>query len=144
MADFLSELASGLGLEDEQAHHGVGAFLSMLKSKMGPEAFAHLKNSIPNSEELLSRFQNKAESDDAAAGGLMDTVKNLAGKFFGSQDGSEPQTHFASAGLSADQLKGLLPKLHEMLEDKLPPHVMDQIKQHIPGFGPAAVEAEQV
>ena len=54
MADFLSELASGVGLEDEQAQHGVGALLSTLKSKLDPEAFAHLKNSIPNCEEMVS------------------------------------------------------------------------------------------
>jgi hypothetical protein len=143
MADFLSELASGVGLEDEQAHHGVGAILSILRSKLDPEAFEHLKNSIPNSEELLSRFQNKAESDESAGAGLMDTVKNMAGKFFGKQDSSEPQVHYASSGLSADQLKSLLPKLHDMLADKVPPHVLYQIKQHIPGFGPAAEEAEE-
>ena len=140
MADFLSELASGVGLEDEQAQHGVGALLSTLKSKLDPEAFAHLKNSIPNCEEMVSAFKNKA---DSAGGGLMDTMKNMAGKFFGNQEGSEAQAHFAKAGLSVDQLKSLLPKLHDMLADKVPPHVMEQIKQHLPGFGPAPEEAEE-
>jgi hypothetical protein len=58
-------------------------------------------------------------------------------------DSSEPQIHFASQVLSADQLKGLLPKLHDMLADKVPPHVLDQIRQHIPGFGPAAEQVEE-
>jgi uncharacterized protein (DUF2267 family) len=140
MADFLSELASGVGVEDEQAQHGVGALLSTLKSKLDPEAFARLKNSIPHSEEMVSAFQDKA---DSTGGGLMDTMKNMAGKFFGKQDSDEPQAHFAKAGLSPDQLKSLLPKLHDMLADKVPSHVMEQIKQHVPGFGPAPEETPE-
>jgi hypothetical protein len=140
MADFLSELASEVGLEDEQAHHGLGAILTTLKNKLDPEVFAHLKNSIPNSEELLSAFQNKAGS---AGGGLVDTMKNMAGQFFGKGESSEPQTHYATSGLSTDQLKSLLPKLHDMIADKVPPHVLDQIKQHLPGFGPGIEGAEE-
>jgi hypothetical protein len=143
MADFLSELASGVGLKDEEAHHGVGALLAMLKNKLDPESFAHLKKSIPNSEEMLSASEGQAESDESTGGGLMDTVKSMAGKFFTKGDSGEPQIHFARAGLSPDQLKGLLPKLHDMLADKVPAHVLDQIKQHVPGFGPAAEEGEE-
>jgi hypothetical protein len=143
MADFLSELASGVGLKEEQTHQGVGALLAMLKNKLDPEAFAHLKRSIPHSEEMQSSYQDKVESDESSESGLMDTVKNMAGKFFSKGDSGEPQAHFAKAGLSADQLKGLLPKLHDMLADKVPPHVLEQIKQHVPGFGPAAEETDE-
>jgi uncharacterized protein (DUF2267 family) len=140
MADFLSELASGAGLEDHEAHHGVGAMLALLKDRLNPEAYAHLKNAIPNSEHLLSAFQDKAES---AGGGFMDAVKGFAGKLFRHEDSAAPQGHFAGAGLSADKLRSLLPCLHDMLAGKVPPHVLDQIKQHVPGFGPAAVHAEE-
>jgi len=146
MADFLSELASGVGLKEEQTHQGVGALLAMLKNKLDPAAFAHVKKSIPNSEEMQSDYEEKAESGECAestGGGLMDTVKNMAGKFFAKGEAGEAKAHFACAGLSADQLKGLLPKLHDMLADKVPPHVLEQIKQHVPGFGPAAEETEE-
>jgi hypothetical protein len=143
MADFLSELASSVGLEDEQAHHGVGALLTLLKNKMDPEAFAHLKKSIPNSEEMLSASEDQAECGGPTEGGLMEQMKNMAGKVFAKQGSGETQAHFAKAGLSADQLKDLLPKLHDMLAGKVPPHVLDQIKQHIPGFGPAAEESDE-
>src|SRR5262249_27348226 len=116
MADFVSDLASGAGLEDDQAHHGVGAVLALLKSRLNPEAYAHLKNAIPNSEHMLSAFQDKLES---AGGGFMDTMKGMAGKLFGRQDSAALQVHFAGAGLSADQIRSLLPKLHDMLASKI-------------------------
>jgi|SRR6516162_9933623 hypothetical protein len=140
MADFLSELASGAGLEADQTHHGVGALLAILKSRLNPEAYAHVKNAIPNSEGALSAFQDKAASADS---GFMDTMKNMAGKLFGRQESAALQEHFASAGLSLAQLQCLLPRLHDMLAGKVPPHVLDQIKQHVPGFGPAAGPSEE-
>ena len=73
----------------------------------------------------------------------MDTMKNMAGQFFGKGESSEPQFHFATSGLSTDQLKSPLPKLHDMIADKDPPHVLDQIKQHLPGFGPGIERTEE-
>jgi hypothetical protein len=76
-------------------------------------------------------------------GGLLDAAKGLAGRFLGGE-GQErwaaAREHFASLGLSGEHLQSLLPKLHEMLADKLPPHVMDQIREHVPGFGQEAAE----
>jgi hypothetical protein len=139
MGDFLSQVASGAGLEDHETHHGVGAMLAFLKGRLNPEAYAHLKNAIPNSEQMLSAFQDKAES---AGSGLMDAVKDIAGKLFGQQTGAVSEDHFAGAGLSADKLRTFLPCLHDMLAGKIPPYVLDQIKQHVPGFGPATEHSE--
>jgi hypothetical protein len=141
MADFLSELASGSGLEDHEAHHGIGGVLSLLKGRLNPEAYAHLQNAIPNSERMLSAFQEKA----AAGGGLMDTVKGMAAKILGGQgqDSADQQNQFAIPGLSAEKLGNLLPQLHDMLAGKIPTQVLDQIKQHVPGFGPAVEHAGQ-
>jgi hypothetical protein len=138
MADFLSDLASDAGVEDEQAHHGVGALLALVKSRLSPEAYAHLKNAIPDAEGMLAAFQDKA---GAAGGALVEAVKGMAGKVLARQGTSSVEDHFAGAGLSADQLRNLLPRLHDMLAGKIPPHVLDQIKQHVPGFGPAAAQA---
>lgn len=134
MSDFLSELASKAGLETDEAHHGVGALLMMLKGRLNSEAFSHLQNSIPNSDQILASIQEKLQS---GGGGLFDTVKSMAGKVLGGSGGDPKaalQDHFAKVGLSADQLQDLLPKLHEMLAGKLPPHVLEQIKEHVPGF----------
>jgi hypothetical protein len=135
MAEFLNELASGAGVEDHEAHHGMGAVLAHLKSRLSPEAFAHLKNAIPDCEHMLSAFQKKAGS---TGGSLLDSLKGMAGKLWGPQDSGAPQDQNALAGLSTEKLRNLLRQLHDMLAAKLPPHVLDQIKQYVPGFQPAA------
>jgi hypothetical protein len=136
MADFLTELASKAGLEGDEAHHGVGALLSMLKERLDPAAFAHLQNAIPNSGQMLSRFEDKMQM---TGGSVLAAVKSVAGKVLGAGQDSAAvlESHFERVGLTPDQLKGLLPKLHGMLADKLPPQVLDQIRKHVPGFGPA-------
>jgi hypothetical protein len=136
MADFLSELASGAGLEDSEAHSGLGAVLALLKRRLNPEAYAHVKNAIPDSEQMRSAFEDRS-------GSFMDTVKGMAGKLFGQQDATEAHDHLAKAGLSLDSLQSFLPCLHDMLAGKIPPQVLAQIKQHIPGFGLAADHSEE-
>jgi hypothetical protein len=136
MAELHEELAAQTGLEAEQAKHGVGALLALLKERLSPEAFGQLKNAIPNAEQRLAGFQGKAE-----AAGLLERAKGMAGKLIGRGDVAALQEHFAGAGLSADKLQTFLPRLYDLLAAKLPPNVLDQIKQHVPGFGPAPVQA---
>jgi hypothetical protein len=141
MADFVNELASGAGIEDDQAHHGVGALLTMLRSRLDPATFAKLKEAIPNAERAQSAYESQAEP---GGGGLLGAVRSVAGKLLGGgggDAGAALQSHFASVGLSAEHLKSFLPKLHEMLADKLPPDVLKQIQAHVPGFGPPAEQA---
>jgi Protein of unknown function VcgC/VcgE (DUF2780) len=145
MADFLTELASRAGLEGDQAHQGVGALLAMLKSRLDPAAFAHVQNAIPNSDQMLAGYEDKKQW---ASGGLLDAVKGVAGKMFGGGgDEQEPGTslegHFARIGLTQDHIQSLLPKLHDMLAGRLPPGVLDQIKQHVPSFRPVEEEVQQ-
>jgi hypothetical protein len=135
MADPHSEPASGAGVVDQEAHPGVGAVLAFLQSRLPPEAFAHLREAIPNSEAMLSAFKANAEP---TGGGFLEAVKGMAGKLFGGHDSATAQEHLAGMGLSVDQLRTLMPQLHSMLAGKIPPQVLEQIKQHVPGFGPAA------
>jgi len=141
MANFVTNLAAGTGLNEDQIHQGMGALLTMLKSRLNPEFFAHLQNAIPNSNQMMASFDDKKQW---ASGSLLDAVKGMAGKVLGGEQ--DPQaaikSHLESVGLSPDHLKSLLPNLHEALASKLPPQVLEQIKQHVPGFG-EAVEEEQ-
>jgi hypothetical protein len=139
MADFLSDLASKAGIANDQAQQSVGAMLALLKSKLSPESFAHIKNAIPSSDDMVASVQDKIKSGGA---GLVEGVKNLASKVLGGgQDATAAmESHFANLGVSTDQLKNFLPHLHEMLANKLPANVMSQIEQHVPGFSPAETE----
>jgi hypothetical protein len=138
MSNFLTDLAEKSGLEADQAHQGVGSLLALLKDRLDPAAFAHLKNAIPNCDDLLSAIQTKMQS---TSGGVLDAVKSMAGKLFaGADQGTatavDPDSE--SSGLTPEHVKSLLPSLHEMLASKLPPEVINQIREHVPGFGPAS------
>jgi hypothetical protein len=136
MPDFTTELSSKAGLAKDQALQAIGAMLGMLKSRLDPEAFSHLKNAIPDSGNMLSAFEEKMQS---AGGTLMDAVKNVGGKLIGSEQDATAalHSHFANAGLTPEHVKNLLPQLHDMLASKVPPGVIEQMKKHIPGFGQA-------
>jgi hypothetical protein len=142
MANFHEDLAEKAGMESDQAHQGIGALLAMLKGRLDPAAFAHVQNAIPNSDEMLAGFEDKKQW---ASGGLMDAVKDIAGKMLGGEQdpGAAIKGHFESIGLTPDHLKSMLPHLHDMLASKLPPQVLEQIKQHVPGFGEAVKEEIQ-
>ena len=62
MSNFLKELASESGLDSDQAHEGLGNLLAVLKDRLDPAAFAHVKNAIPNCDDLLSAIQTKMQS----------------------------------------------------------------------------------
>jgi hypothetical protein len=141
MPDFLTQLAAQSGLDTSQLHEGIGSLLAHLKERLDPAAFEHLKNAIPNCDDLLSTIQSKM---GATPGGVFDTIKSMAGKLIGGADqgaATAVKSDSESPGLTSDNLKSLLPKLYDMLASKLPPHVIDQIKEHVPGFGPATDQA---
>jgi hypothetical protein len=136
----MSDLASDAGLEEHEANHGVGAVLALLQSRLNPEAYEHVKKAIPDSDDMVSAFQEKV---GAEGGGFIEAVKGMAGKILARQPGDTPQNPLAGIGLSPDQLQNFLPRLHDMLAEKIPPHVLDEIKTHIPQFGPAVQHADQ-
>ncbi len=83
-----------------------------------------------------------------AGSGLLNAVKAVASHFGGgsasaSGGGGDDRLgalegQLAGLGLTPDHLKSLLPKLHELVGDKLPPEVVEQIRQRFPEFAPAA------
>jgi hypothetical protein len=134
MADFLTELAAKSGLEGDLAHRGVGAVLEMLKGRLDPQTFSHLTNAIPNAGNILSSLEDKMPP---SGGGVMDAVKGMVGKLLGGTEQDAPaalEKHFENAGLSPEHVKSLLPHLHDMLAQKLPPDVLKKIEEHVAGF----------
>jgi Protein of unknown function VcgC/VcgE (DUF2780) len=137
MSDLVHQLASDSGLDPDQAKVGLGAILGMLKHRLDPQAFSKLSGAIPDAGNMVSAFESKLP---AGAGGIVETVKNLAGKLFGGGHDATAalQSHLGGLGVNADQLKNLVTKLYDLLANKLPPELLEQIKRYLPGFGPAA------
>jgi hypothetical protein len=136
MSELVNQLALDSGLNQDQAKVGLGAILGMLKHRLDPQAFSKLSGAIPNAGDMVSAFESKLP---AGAGGVVETVKNLAGKLFGGgQDATGAlQSHLGGLGVNADQFKSLVTKLYGLLANKLPPELLEQIKRYLPGFGPA-------
>jgi hypothetical protein len=134
MATFLSDLSEETGLATDKAGQGIGALLAMLKGRLDPEAFSRLKNSIPGADHMLSAFEAGAPSE---GGGLLNTVKEMAGKLLGGdQDAASAlKSHFARLGLSDDHLNSLVQKFYEMVKDKLPPDLLARLREHLPTAG---------
>ncbi len=136
MATFLSDLSEETGLATDKAGQGIGALLAMLKGRLDPEAFSRLKNTIPGADHMLSAFEAGAPPE--GGGGLLNTVKEMAGKFLGGGDqdpASALKGHFAKLGMSEDHLNSLVQKFHEMVADKLPPDLLARLREHLPTGG---------
>jgi hypothetical protein len=144
MNQFLTDLASKSGVDSDHAHQGVADLLAHLKDRLDPAAFEHLKNAIPNCDDLMAAMEAKLQS---AGGGVLEAVKSMAGKLIaGTEPGASTavETKPEDAGLASADLQNLLPKLHDMLASKLPAHVIDQIQQHVPGFAPTSSETRSM
>jgi hypothetical protein len=143
VAEFIDELSEKTGIETDQAHQGVGALLSLLKEHLDPQAFEQVKQAIPGAQGMLAALEEKF-----AGSGLLNAVKAVASHFGGgsasaSGGGGDDRLgalegQLAGLGLTPDHLKSLLPKLHELVGDKLPPEVVEQIRQRFPEFDRAA------
>ncbi len=139
MSEMIDELSGQTGIEPDQAHQGVGALLSLLKDHLDPQSFEQLKQAIPGSQGMLAALEEKF-----AGSGLLNAVKAVAAHF-GAGNGAGGDDRFgaiagqlAGLGLTPDHLKSLLPKLHDLVRDKLPPEVVEQIQQRFPEFARAA------
>jgi uncharacterized protein (DUF2267 family) len=131
MADFLSELAEKSGISVDQAKHGLGALLNILKDHLPANMFSQVQAAVPGSESLMA-----AAEESSSGSGLLEAVKGMAGKLFGG--GGSTATGLATlqeAGVSAEQGQSLLRNVLELLKDKLPEGVMKQISDSIPAKG---------
>jgi hypothetical protein len=130
MADFISDLASKVGISPEQAQRGLGTVLAFLKSSLPEDAFSKVESAVPGANSLMT----SAEAVKESAGGIIGAVTSMAGKLFGEGSGAmlSKLTHI---GLSADQIKSFVPRVLEFLKSKLPADVMKQVTALIPGGG---------
>jgi hypothetical protein len=131
MADLMNELASKSGISLDMAKKGLGTLLAALKHALPAEAFAKIEGAIPGAAQLLALA---TPPEGQSSGGILDAVKSLAGKLFGSA-GEGPAAlaaHFGQLGFSAEQIKNFLPQVIEFLKGKLPADLMKQIAGVLP------------
>jgi hypothetical protein len=133
MADIATELASKCGISVEAAQKGLGTILGLLKSKLPAEAFTKISAAVPETDNMMS---TAADTGKEASAGIVGAIKGAVGKVFGG--GTDALlTKFGQLGMSPDQIQAFLPKVMEVLKNKLPENVMSQVR----GLLPAPQEA---
>jgi hypothetical protein len=135
MADITTELASKCGISPEMAKKGLGVLLAAMKHALPADAFAKVEGAIPGGGQLLADAQAEGAQ---ASGGILGTLKDMAGKLFGGGGAAALVAHLGKLGFSPEQVKSFLPHVLEFLKSKLPPNVMQHITALLPHEAAAA------
>jgi hypothetical protein len=135
MADFITELASKCGINPDMAKKGLGTLLATFKHALPAESFAKIESAIPQAGEMVADAQARGA---APTGGLVGTIKDMAGKLFGGGTHEALTEHFGKLGFSADQAKSFLPHVVECLRSKLPADLMHHVDALLPHEAGAA------
>ena len=133
MSDIAEMIASKAGISPELARKGLGVLLVGLK-KFAPEIYPKVVGHISGAGALESAFTS-AEAGESS-GGLMGSLSGLASKVLNGDSGNaaELMQMFSKAGFSMDQVKDFAPKALEQLKTVVPPDVVDQICEKLPGL----------
>jgi uncharacterized protein (DUF2267 family) len=128
MSDIVSDLAAKAGVSPEQAKKGLGTVLSFLKEALPAESFAKVNAAVPGSEQMMAA----AGEPGPSGGGIIGSIKEMAGKLFGGGGVAALVAKLSSLGLSAEQAESFIPKVIEFLKARLPESVMKQLSEHLP------------
>jgi hypothetical protein len=113
------------------AKKGLGTLLAALKHALPTESFTKIAGAIPGTDQLMALA---TQEEGSSSGGILGTVKSLAGKLFGGA-GEGPAAlaaHLGQLGFSADQIQSFIPKVVEFLKGKLPEDVMKKLRALLP------------
>jgi hypothetical protein len=128
MADFVSELASKVGISEETARKGVGIVLGLLKKKLPAETFSKVSEAVPEADSMTAEAADTPEQATGMAGAL----KGAFGKIFGAGATETLLARFAQIGMSPDQIQRFIPTVMEFLKSRLPENVFNQISGLLP------------
>ncbi len=131
--DIAAMIASKTGLSPQLCEKGLGVLLTGLK-KFAPDLHAKVAGYLPESGKAESAYA--ASEADNAGGGLMGALGGIASKAMGGQagDAGELMQMFGKAGFTPDQVQKFAPQALEQLKGVVPPDVVDQICERIPGL----------
>jgi hypothetical protein len=128
MSDIVSDLAAKSGLSVDQAKKGLGSVLSFVKESLPADKFAQVSAAIPGSDQLMAVAGPQGEP----SGGIIGSIKGIAGKLFGGGGAAGLIAKLTSLGIPAEQAKSFLPHVMELLKSKLPEPAMKQVSDLLP------------
>jgi len=142
MADIIADLAAKAGISPEMARKGMGAVMSLCRSKLSPEAYNQVAKAVPDGNALADASDDatsQAAGDDT---GILGSITGALGKMFGGGGGgaggggAESVAQLASkltaSGFSMDQIKAFLPQVLAFLKNILPADAMQKLSGMLP------------
>lgn len=120
--DLITEVAEKTGVTPEKASKGLGVMRAMVDKNLPPETNARLAQYLPAIEPAAAPAKK--------GGGLM----GFAGKMMGGRAAqmAEALQLFNAAGFSMSQAQDFVPKVLEVMEKRLPPDLVEELKKHVP------------
>ena len=128
MSDIVSDLAAKSDLSPDQAQKGLGAVLSFVKKSLPAENFAQVSAAVPGSDEIMAAAGPHEES----SGGILESIKGMASKLFGGGGPAALIAKLSSLGISVEQAQSFLPRVMELLKERLPDSVTKQLSGLLP------------
>jgi hypothetical protein len=128
MSDIVSDLADKSGLSPEQAQKGLGAVLAFVKEGLPAADFANVSAAVPNSDQMMAA----AGQVEKPSGGIVESIKGMAGKLFGGGGAAALVTKLSSLGISAEQVQAFVPRVLEFLKGKVPDATTKQLAELLP------------
>jgi hypothetical protein len=128
MSDIVADLAARSGLTPEQVHKALGAVLSFAKKSLPESAFNQLSAAVPDSAQMMAA----AETHEESSGGILDTLKGMAGKMFGGGSSAALLSKLSSLGISAEKLQSFLSQVVQSLKGKCPDSVVEKLNELVP------------
>jgi Protein of unknown function VcgC/VcgE (DUF2780) len=137
MSEVANQLASETGLSSDLVSKGLGALLSFVREKVGPETSAQLEAVIPGAANFIQHFESSTESPQ---GGLMGLVTGLASKVLGgrAEEAAKLLESFSSVGFKPEQIEAFLPKALEWIKSHLPPELLQKVLASLPALAKLA------
>lgn len=131
--DIAAIIAGKTGLSPDLCQKGLGVILVGLR-KFAPDLYTQVSGYLPESGQAESAY-NAAEASDSGDG-VMGALGGLASKVMGGKagDAGELMQMFGKAGFSPAQAKEFAGPAMESLKGKLPPELVDQVCERVPGI----------
>jgi hypothetical protein len=127
MANIIADLAAKVGVSQEQIEKAMGAVLQFLKEKLPEDAFAKVHGAVPNADTMMEAANAADEG-----GGLFDSIKGAVDKLVGGGGATGVMAKLSQLGFSMEQLQKFAAGTLEFFKKKLPPDVLEKLKDHLP------------
>ncbi len=137
MQDLIARIVAELGVDEGLAQKAVGAVLSVLKRHAEQSDMSALLAAMPGAQDLLAGFEaaegGSGSGSRSGGGGLLGSLAGTLGGSLGGALGGSLSTLLKS-GLDQDELKQLLPMLHDYAKEQAGDELVGRVVAAVPGL----------